>query len=213
MSLAGRNVAIWGDAAPHALARPLAAAGARVLLLSSGATRPEDASAYESFRADGGSVEDMERLAATVCSEARRISALVIQPAIAIAQAAPPEIDPCAVPGAVWARALESGLKLPFFLARAFATRMAAAGGGRIVLIAASPPETADLVSAVVRDGMVTLALGLAKAMPQSVGVHAVVGGENEDDATNAVAESASFLIGAASLPSGTILRLDRPRA
>jgi hypothetical protein len=208
MSLDTLTVALWGD--PNPVGARLKADGARVILLSG--TSAADSASFESFElADGAirSADDAANVAGRLWEERGPVRALIVQPFLGAREASEDGsgAGDLALPESAWREALDGALKLPFFLARELATQMEKEAGGRIVAVAAAErARGASLLADVVRDALVTWTLGLAKALPRAVQVHAVIGPNGSLDG---VAESAVFLLTAPALPTGTIVRLD----
>lgn len=208
MSLDGLTVALWGD--PNPVGARLKADGARVILLSG--SKAADSASFESFALASGAIrsaDDAANLAARLRTECGPVRALVVQPFLGAREASEDRSGrgDLALPESAWRESLDGALKLPFFLARELATQMEKEGGGRIVAVAAGErARGASLLADVVRDALVTWTLGLAKALPSAVQVHAVIGPNGSLDG---VAEGALFLLTAPALPTGTIVRLD----
>ena len=116
-----------------------------------------------------------------------------------------------------WQAAMRSALELPFFLTRAVAARMEKAGGGCIVnVIGAGPAERDEpAVNEVTRSGSLTMTLALAKALPATVRVCAVVGSGTDPVGRDAIgiAHTVRFLLGEDSIGSGGIVHLRQLKA
>lgn len=214
MRLAGMTVLLAvGAGRCEALALVLSRAGARLIV------HDEDAECAarvaRSVRANGGACEivagelpaaaSVDQWVDGLWSRFGPIRGVVFAPDLAAGSSATRreflEIDL-----GVWRGSLTGGLQTPFFLVRAFASRMRdEAGGGRIVSIVPAASPQLDSVARVARGGLLTMTRGLVKVLPEPVRVAAVSGGTAEGQAA-----SVAFLLGEPALPSGTIVELDR---
>jgi NAD(P)-dependent dehydrogenase (short-subunit alcohol dehydrogenase family) len=209
MSLAGKNVLVVAPYSPGVvLARALAEAGARVILhggaRGSRTAGPSDDS-IEVLNDPLDTVEQTEGLAAKCWDSFGPLNGLVLVPEEATADDFTDSDDD-------WQAAIRSALQLPFFLARAVAARMSDVEGACIVYVVGTEShgtEEEPAVNDVTRSASVTTVLALAKALPKTVRVGAVVYGTNPSgrDAIG-TANTVRFLLGEDSLPSGAIVHV-----
>ncbi len=208
MPLRGRTILVSGGGARVADVAPaLAAAGARLVLHAvadqvAAAERTADAiratgALIDVLRAPLHSVADAERLAAAACGGEATLRGLVSAPL-------PPLESSGAFDAAGWEAALTVSLKLPFFLARAAAKRLADTHGGAIIHVieggASSMPRVA-------RAGLIAMTHALAKSLPASVRAAAVVLPHAPAPVPQLGALVAALLADD-SLPSGTLIHL-----
>lgn len=193
------------------LARILAEAGAHVILhggTRGSCTADHLADSIEVLDDPLGTAEDAEALAEKCWDSFGPLAGMVLVPDETTARDFTDSDDD-------WRAALRSALQLPFFLARAGAARMSDAEGGSIVwVIGAEPHGTGDspAVNDVTRAASVTMVTALAKALPATVRVGAVVYGTSPSDRDAVgIANTVRFLLGEDSLASGTIVHL-QPR-
>ena len=102
---------------------------------------------------------------------------------------------------------------MPFFLARGLGLRMAAVGQGCLVIVAVSSAalDQPAALGRVTESGLVTMAQGLAKALPAAVRVNALVTGTAAPPGRTWVVELARLVRGLvleSPVPTGTIVRL-----
>lgn len=190
------------------LARVLAEAGARVIL--HGGTRGslpagDLGDSIEISNDPLGTVEHAEALAEKCWDSFGPLTGMVIVPDETTAHDFTDSDDD-------WRAALRSALQLPFFLARAVAARMSDAEGGSIVWVMGAESRGSDdgpAVNDVTRSASVTMVQALAKALPATVRIGAVVYGTDPSgrDAIG-TANTVRFLLGEDSLASGTIIHL-----
>ena len=119
---------------------------------------------------------------------------------------------------AAWRGELDRSLKAPFFLARGLGLRMAAEGQGCLVIVAVAPAalDQPAALARVTESGLVTMAQGLAKALPAAVRVNVLVAGGAEGAAAAVpgrtwVVELARLVRGLVletPVPTGTVVRL-----
>ncbi len=208
MPLGGRTILVSGGSARVADVAPaLAAGGARLVLHAvadqvAAAERTADAirasgASIDVLRAPLHSVADAERLAAVVCGGDAALCGLVSAPLAPLEGSG-------AFDAAGWEAALTVSLKLPFFLARAAARRLADMHGGAIIHVIEGG---ASSMSRVAGAGLIAMTHALAKSLPASVRAAAVVLPHAPAPVPQLGALVAALLT-TDSLPSGTVIRL-----
>jgi NAD(P)-dependent dehydrogenase (short-subunit alcohol dehydrogenase family) len=212
MRLAGVTVLLAvGAGRCETLALALARAGARLIMHDEDGERA--ARVVRSVRASGGACEivagelpgaaSVDQWVDGIWSRFGSIRGVVFAPDLASTSSTRREF--LEIDLGVWRGSLTGGLQTPFFLVRAFASRMRnETGGGRIVTIVPAASPEIDSVARVARGGLLTMTRGLAKVLPAPVRVAAVSGGTIEGQAASAV-----FLLGEPALASGTIVELE----
>jgi len=203
MSLAGRFVLVAGehDLAPS-IARALVEARARVILPARRDKRFRDGDSVETLNLPLGTVEEAEALAARCWTSFGRLDGLVL----VMEQADP---DTSGDSDDDWQAAIRTALKIPFFLARAVATRMAEAGGGCIVHVVGAASRTVSDVDYVTNSAGLTMIQALAKALPARIRMCAVVkSAANLDTEATGLGRVVKLLLEDDSLAIGTVVRI-----
>ncbi len=205
------------------MARELAKAGAHVLIQAAereASQADETKKVVEEAGARGtvllaevGALEASERLVEQAWEQAGALDAMVINPTVTgQGDSESEEIR--------WNAVMRERLKVPFFLAKHAGLRMARAGRGWLVIVVDRAREgSADAPAATVAQaGLITMTRALAKALPASVLVSAVVAGSSpsrrarrraETDRADDLARMIRFLIAESPHHSGAIIDLD----
>lgn len=220
MDLHGRTVLFSGGATPldHAIQRELERARADLIL--HGAAGPGErtsrgrlggSKAKASVGGDAASAAGSAEIIARAWQLRGRLAGTVIHPF-----AMPLDGDWDAADGS-WMTLVASGLKGPFFLARAAGLRMAP-GGGRLVFVVERAQDEASGRSAagVVAAGLLTLAGGLAKALRPAVSVATVLiegsAGPNRTTDDQETARTVRFLLTERKVAGGAVIELGTTR-
>lgn len=213
MRLAGTTILLAAAAEyVQSLALALAEEGARVVLLVD--DRKSGEGAVGAVRARGGACElfdregageQVEQLADDAWAEFGPFSAVVFAPRPDVTRPLGGEGAFRVVDGELdlLRAALDRGLREPFFLARALASRMAQREGGAIVCVAGGSMRRPGGGARVLHAGLVAMTRGLGKVLPAGVRIAAVVGGSLESQAAAVASLLADRL-----MPTGTIVEL-----
>jgi NAD(P)-dependent dehydrogenase (short-subunit alcohol dehydrogenase family) len=143
------------------------------------------------------------RLIRAAWNAARGLDSVIICPAItSVAGACDAGLD-------AWQLGFDAGLRAPFFLAKEVGRRFRRSGGGLVFAIDRVPRGAAALPH-VIRSALLTMIDALARALPPTVAVAAVVGGRQSPAVE--VARSVRLLMAEGLRASGTVLELGEPR-